>query len=130
MFIIPQDEFESFTSADLRTLYFYKVNSQELSTLPRLSLLVNMTEDFSHLPLSKLGLRITDEQIKQYDLFFDQKCKEQRPYAAGDVCMGVDFALEYDEKWYYVYPKLAPHKGALEDSTHDWDAEYFTRHEN
>lgn len=130
MFIIPQDEFEQFTDIDLRKLHYYKINHQELSSLPRLSLLVNMTEDFSHKPVSKLALRISDEQIQQYDLFFEQKCREQRPYAASDACLQADFAFEYGEKWYYVYPKLAPHHGALEDSTNSWDPEYFTRNEN
>jgi hypothetical protein len=111
-------------------LHFYKITNQELSSLPRLGLLVNMTEDFSHKPVSKLGLRISDEQIQQYDLFFEQKCQEQRPYAASDVCLQTDFAFEYDEKWYYAYSKLASHYDALEDSTNNWDPEYFTRNEN
>lgn len=108
----------------------HKITAQELSSLPRLGLLVNMTEDFSHVPVSRLGLRISDEQIQQYDLFFEQKCKEQRPYAVRDACLQTDFAFEYDEKWYYAYSKLAPHYDALEDSTNDWDLEYFTRNEN
>lgn len=127
MFIIPQTEFKQFTDIDLRTLYYYKVNDQELSSLPRLSLLVDMTEDFSYLPISRLALRISDTQIEQYDLFFEQKCKEQRPFATGDDCIHADFSFEYDENWYYVYPKLAPHRGALEDSSGNWDPEYFTR---
>jgi hypothetical protein len=127
MFIIPQTEFKQFTDIDLRTLHYYKINEQELSSLPRLSLLVDMTEDFSHMPISRLALRINDTQIEQYDLFFEQKCKEQRPFATGDDCMHADFAFEYDENWYYVYPKLAPHRGALEDSSGNWDPEYFTR---
>lgn len=126
MFIIPQNEFEQFTDTDLRMLHFYKITAQELSSLPRLGLLVNMTEDFLHEPVSRLGLRISDEQIEQYDLFFEQKCKEQRPYAVSDACLQTDFAFEYDEKWYYAYSKLAPHYDALEDSTNDWDPEYFT----
>ena len=130
MFVIPQNEFESFTDFDLRLLYYYKVNHQELSSLPRLSLLVNMTEDFAHVPISNLALRINNEQIKQYELFFEQKCKEQRPYVTTDDCLQTDFTFEYDEKWYYVYPKLAPHHGAIEDTTNTWDPEYFTRHEN
>jgi hypothetical protein len=127
MFILPQDKFGQFTDVNLRTLYYYKMNHQELSSLPRLSMLVNMTEDFPFQPVSKLALRITDDQIAQYDLFFEQKCKEQRPFATGDDCMHADFAFEYDENWYYVYPKLAPHRGALEDSSGNWDPEYFTR---
>ncbi len=77
-----------------------------------------------------LALRINDEQIKQYELFFEQKCKEQRPYAITDDCLQINFTFEYDEKWYYAYPKLAPHHGAIEDTTNSWDPEYFTRHEN
>jgi hypothetical protein len=130
MFIIPQNKFEQFTDNDLRMLHFYKITNQELSSLPRLGLLVNMTEDFSHKPVSKLGLRISDEQIQQYDLFFEQKCQEQRPYAASDACLQTDFAFEYDEKWYYAYSKLASHYDALEDSTSNWDPEYFTRNEH
>lgn len=130
MFIIPQNKFEQFTDTDLRMLHFYKITAHELSSLPRLGLLVNMTEDFSHVPVSRLGLRISDEQIQQYDLFFEQKCKEQRPYAVSDACLQTDFAFEYDEKWYYTYSKLAPHYDALEDSTSDWDPKYFTRNEN
>ncbi len=127
MSIIPQDKFEQFTDDDLRTLHYYKVDPQELFSLPRLSLLVNMTEDFSHVPISRLALRINDTQIEQYDLFFEQKCKEQRPFATNEDCMHTDFAFEYDEKWYYGYPKFAPHYDALEDSHNDWDPEYFTR---
>jgi hypothetical protein len=130
MFIIPQDEFGQFTEFDLRTLYYYKINHQEMNSLPRLDMLVNMTEDFPFKPLSKLSLRISDEQITQYHLFFEQKCREQRPYATNDACVNSDFAFEHEEKWYYVYPKLAPHGGAIEDGKPSWDPEYFTRHEN
>ena len=127
MFIIPQNEFEQFTGIDLRTLYYYKVNHEELPSLPRLSLLVNMTEDFPYQPVSNLKLRINDDQIKQYDLFFEQKCTEQRSYAASEDCIHTDFAFEYDEKWYYIYPKLALHHDTIEDSTNNWDPDYFTR---
>ena len=85
---------------------------------------------FSFEPLSNLALRISDEQIAQYQLFFEQKCREQRPYATNDTCMNTAFAFEYQDKWYYVYPKLAPHNGAIEDRNPDWDPEYFTRPEN
>ena len=128
MFIVPQDEFEQFADdVDLRTLHYYEINHQELSSLPRLSLLVNMTKDFSHEPVSELKLRMNDVQIEQYDVFFEQKCREQRPYATHDDCVQTDFAFEYDETWYYIYPKLAPHRGAIEDSTSSWDPEYFTK---
>jgi len=127
MFVIPQNEFEQFTDINLKTLHYYKVNHQELSSIPRLSLLVNMIEDFPHQPVSDLKLRISDDEIKQYDLFFEQKCTEQRPYAVSDDCIHTDFAFEYDEEWYYIYPKLAPHKNAIEDKRGNWDPEYFTR---
>jgi len=127
MFVIPQNEFEQFTDINLKTLHYYKVNHQELSSLPRLSLLVNMTEDFLDQPISDLKLRISDDEIKQYDLFFEQKCTEQRPYAVSLDCIHTDFAFEYDEEWYYIYPKLASHKNAIEDKRGNWDPEYFTR---
>ena len=127
MFIISQDKFESFTNIDLRTLHYYKIDHQELSSLPRLGMLVNITEDFPYQPVSNLALRISDEQIEQYDLFFEQKCKEQRPYAVSDECVHIEFAFEYDDRWYYVYPKLASHHDAIEDSRGNWDPEYFTR---
>ena len=101
-----------------------------MTSLPRLDMLVNMTEDFPFTPLSELALRISDEQITQYQMFFEQKCREQRPYATGDNCMNTDFAFEYEEKWYYVYPKLAPHNDAIEYGKPSWDPEYFTRNEN
>jgi hypothetical protein len=130
MFVIPQDKFGQFTEFDLRTLHYYKINHQEVNSLPRLDMLVNMTDDFSFMPLSELSLRISDEQITQYHLFFEQKCREQRPYATNDVCVNSDFAFVHEEKWYYVYPKLAPHGDAIEDGKPSWDPEYFTRHEN
>ena len=127
MFIIPQHEFEQFADIDLRMLHYYKINDQELSSLPRLNLLVNMIEDFPYQPVSDLKLRLTDEQIKQYNLFFEQKCIEQRSYATGDSCLQTDFAFEYDEEWYCIYPKLVPHKNAIEDSKSNFDPDYFTR---
>ncbi|BDQ31187.1 hypothetical protein NZNM25_01900 [Nitrosopumilus zosterae] len=130
MFVIPQGEFGQFTEFDLRTLHYYKINHQDVDSLPRLGMLVNMTADFPLEPLSELSLRINDDQITQYRQFFEQKCREQRPYATNDVCMNADFAFEHEEKWYYVYPKLAPHGNAIEDRKPSWDPEYFTRHEN
>ena len=61
MFVIPQDEFGQFTEFNLRTLHYYKINNLEVNSLPRLDMLISMTEDFPYQPVSKLALRITDD---------------------------------------------------------------------
>ena len=128
LFIIPQKEFKLYLNEELGKLHFYKINDKdELSQLPRLNLLVNMTRDFPYQPITNLALRITDEQLTQYTSFFTQKCLEQRPYASIDICSSTEFAFEYVEQWYFVYPNLAPHSSAIEDRHPALDPDYFTR---
>ena len=127
LFIIPQKDFKLHLHENLGNIHFYKIEKEELAWLPRLELLMNMTRDFPYESVTNLSLRITDEQLSQYNTFFAQKCAEQRPYATNDTCSNTEYAFEYDEKWYFVYPELVPHNSAIEDSKPGWNEEYFTR---
>jgi hypothetical protein len=126
LFIIPQKDFKTqMDNGNLARLHFYKIDKEDLSKLPRLSLLISMTRDFTEESVSNLKLRISDSQLHQYGQFFTQKCLDERPYASPNSCSATDFAFEYDEKWYYVYSDLAPSKPTIEDSHPGWDDNYF-----
>ena len=127
LYIIPQNEFKA-AGKDLTKLHFYNIaDKHELSLLPRLNLLVDITRDYPAESLDRLGLRITNEQLDEYASFFTQKCIEQRPDADADACYSTELAFEYDERWYFLHSHLAPHKSAIEDDIIDWNPEYFTR---
>lgn len=126
LFIVPQQDFEvHMDNKKLAGLHFYKIDKEELSQLPRLGLLINMTRDFTERPITDLKLRISDSQLHQYRQFFTQKCLDERPYAPPNSCGSADFAFEFDEKWYYVYNDFAPSKPTIEDSYPGWDEDYF-----